>query len=214
MKKELMICAALLATVVVGCAANRKDSSSEIAESSKETSAASQSETETSSQTESGESTNLTEQVTSMTTPEDETTTSRKSIYDNKTGLLSSVDELNLHDVDGNNTNFEFTYDSETYTAQYTPDNWKIVNSYKIRNSADMLLICEALIEINPLHGRDMVSYRVPEDMVDEWMQHNLAYDMFEDNDMLRARAKDVDLNPEDQGKNIIEKYMEISDLF
>ena len=44
-------------------------------------------------------------------------------------------------------------------------------------------------------------------------MQHNLAYEIFYENAALRARAKDVDLNPDDQGKNIIEKYAEIAGL-
>ena len=220
MKKKILICAALMATVVVGCASNRKESSSAAKKSSKMTTTTAASDTssqkplETTPEQSSAETTTVSAVSEQETENVTENISSRSSIYDDKIGLLSSIDELKLHDVDGNNTSFEFYYDGETYTAQYTPDNWKIVDSYKIRNSADMLLICEALIEINPLHGRDMVSYRVPEEMVDEWMQHNLAYDMFKDNAALRARAKDVDLNPDDQGKNIIEKYMEIADLF
>ncbi len=137
----------------------------------------------------------------------------RTSIYEKTPGVLESTDDLGLRNTDGEGSEYEFDYDGEVFTAVYTPDNWKIVDSYKITNSADMLLICQALIDENPLHGRDMVSFRVPEDMVDEWMQHNLAYKMFYDNPALRARAKDVDLNPDDQGKNIIEKYAEIAGL-
>ena len=140
-------------------------------------------------------------------------TKERKSIYDNTLGLLGSIDDLNFRNTDGENSEYQFDYNGEVFTAIYTPDNWKIVDSYKITNSADMLLICQALIDENPLHGRDMVSYRVPDDMVDEWMQHNLAYEIFYENAALRARAKDVDLNPDDQGKNIIEKYAEIAGL-
>ena len=213
MKTIIIICAVLLASLASGCAENKKESSSVSETSKNATTTAISAEKNDSSELVKPETTTLTEQVISDKASEYEDSSSRDSIYDHKEGSLSSVEDLDLHDIDGNNTNFEFTYEGETYNAQYTPDNWKIIDSYKIRNSADMLLICQALIDINPLHGKDMVSYRVPDDMVDEWMQHNLAYDIFEDNELLRARAKDVDLNPEDQGKNIIEKYMEIADL-
>ncbi|MBR1422977.1 MAG: hypothetical protein IJ571_06005 [Ruminococcus sp.] len=157
--------------------------------------------TETSVETTTTESSSLTHETT------------EKDILDNSLGLLSSKEDIDLRDIDGNGKNYEFDYNSEVYSAIYTPDNWKIVDSYKITNSADMKIICQALIDENPLHGKDMVSYREARDMVEEWLQHNLAYHIFYDNTALRARAKDVDLNPEDQGRNIIEKYRDIAKM-
>ena len=178
--------------------------------------------TTTAATTTTTEQTSISETTTHETsietiTPESEAQTyetTEKDILDNTLGLLSSTEDIDLRDIDGNGMNYEFDYDGEVYSAVYTPDNWKIVDSYKITNSADMKIICQALIDENPLHGKDMVSYREARDMVEEWLQHNLAYHIFYDNTALRARAKDVDLNPEDQGRNIIEKYRDIAKMF
>lgn len=123
------------------------------------------------------------------------------------TALLSQPSDIGIYDIDGANTNFRFTYGDEEYTAIYTPDNWKIVDSYKIDNYSDMQIICQALIEINPVHGSDMQSYRTAEDMAYEWEQHNIAYAILPEDSAWRNNAKDVDLNPADQGKSIYELY-------
>ena len=122
-------------------------------------------------------------------------------------GILKSADDLGLYDIDGENVSFAFTYGDETFYAYYTPENWKIVDSYKINSMADMLIICQALIDIHPLHGNDGESYRTPKDMAYEWIQHNIAYKLLPDNDPWKYNAKDVDLNPADQGKSIYEMY-------
>ena len=87
-------------------------------------------------------------------------------------GLLESAEDIQLTDVDGWETNYTFIYDGETYNAVYTPDNWKIIDSYKITSEADMIIICGALAEVHPVHGCDGESFREPEDMAYEWLQH------------------------------------------
>ena len=39
------------------------------------------------------------------------------------------------------------------------------------------------------------------DDLVYEWQQHNLAYNILPDDNSWKEHAKDVDLNPADQGK-------------
>ena len=126
---------------------------------------------------------------------------------DKNKGVLNSVEDIDLQDTDGKEKNYTFEYKGDTYKAVYTTDNWKIIDSYKIRNKNDIAVICEALIEVHPIHGRDMQSYRTVEDLVYEWTQHNYAYDLLPAENDWKSHAKDVDLNPEDQGKNLQELY-------
>ncbi len=51
----------------------------------------------------------------------------------------------------------DMLYGGTAYSAQYSPDNWEIKDSYRITNAMDMALICQALINEHPIHGRDMV---------------------------------------------------------
>lgn len=122
-------------------------------------------------------------------------------------GLLESAEDIQLTDVDGWETNYTFIYDGETYNAVYTPDNWKIIDSYKITSEADMVIICGALAEVHPVHGCDGESFREPEDMAYEWVQHNIAYEILPDDNSWKANAKDVDINPADQNKSLYEMY-------
>lgn len=138
----------------------------------------------------------------------DNADTSRQSNIDiSSTGILTSAEDINLHDIDGAGTNYEFTYNGETYSAVYTTDNWRIYNSYKIQDIGDIAIICQALIDIHPIHGSDMESYRTVEDMAYEWLQHNLAYEFLPDDDPLKSHARDVDLDPKDQNKSFEEIY-------
>ncbi|MBR3152999.1 MAG: hypothetical protein IKF52_05320 [Clostridia bacterium] len=117
--------------------------------------------------------------------------------------------EIQLQDIDGDNNNFIFEYKDEIYNAKYTTDNWKIINSYKITDKNDIQQICQALINIHPIHGKDMESYRTAEDLADEWIQHNIAYNFLSDGSEWKQNVKDVDLNPEDQGKSLLEIYQD-----
>ena len=118
-----------------------------------------------------------------------------------------TVKKIELHDLDGQNTNFSFQYNGKTYTAKYTKDNWKIVDSYTINKKEDMEVICEALIDIHPIHGKDMVAYRTSDDMVTEWKLHNYIYNMLPEDSRWKNNAKDVDFNPQDQGLSLEEMY-------
>lgn len=119
--------------------------------------------------------------------------------------LLSSIEDIALTSADGKN--YTFTYDGRQYKAVYTPDHWKIVASYDINSIEDMTIICQALINEHPIHGRDMVNYRTADDMVYEWEVHNIAHFLFSDKEEAKAHAKDVDFNPEDEGRTFKEYY-------
>lgn len=121
--------------------------------------------------------------------------------------VLRTTKDINLRDLDGNKTNYIFTYNNENFSAKYTKDNWHIEDSYKITNAKDIGLICQALIDVHPIHGKDMKSYRTVDDLVYEWQQHNLAYTILPDDNSWKEHAKDVDLNPDDQGKSLEEMY-------
>lgn len=129
--------------------------------------------------------------------------------YKETESVIKEQKEIELINLDGNKTHYTFIYKNETYNAIYTEDNWKIIDSYKIKNKRDMTLICEKLIEEHPIHGRDMRSYRTPSDMAYEWLQHNIAYEILPEDNTWRKNAKDVDINPSDQGKTLIEMYEE-----
>ena len=141
-------------------------------------------------------------------------------------GILSGVDDVALTDLTGAGTDYAFIYDGIPYSAQYTPDNWEIRDSYKITNAMDMAIICQALINEHPIHGKDMVSYRTCDDMAYEWMQHNVAYGLLKswnnetangaaeqtvesgtDYDSWMNSVKNVDLDPKDQGKSYRDLY-------
>jgi len=124
-----------------------------------------------------------------------------------KSGILNEPLDINLRDTDGNGKNYLFTYDGEDFTAVYTTDNWKIYDSYKITNTEDITIICEALKSEHEVHGSDMESFRTAEDMAYEWLQHNIAYQFLSDDSPWKGHAKNVDLDPKDQGKSFDEIY-------
>lgn len=120
---------------------------------------------------------------------------------------IHSPEDIELTNVDGDGEDYTFTYRGEEYSCTYIPDNWKIRNSYKITNEADIKMICEALIEEHPVHGKDLESYRTADDMAYEWVQHNLAFKYLPEGNAYKTKARDVDLNPADQGLSIKEMY-------
>ena len=126
---------------------------------------------------------------------------------DGGSGILSSADDIGLHDLDGGGMNYAFTYGDEEFRTQYLYDCWTIFDSYKITNEDDMKIICQALIDTNPVHGKDLESYRTADDMTYEWQQHNLAYQYLPEDNGWRDDAANVDLDPQDQGRTIEEIY-------
>ena len=122
-------------------------------------------------------------------------------------GILKSTADINLHSADGGKKNYVFTYNGTDFSAIYTADNWKVIDSYLIDNTEDITIICEALIAEHPIHGSDMQSYRTAEDMAYEWEQHNIAYTFLPEGNRWKEKIKDVDLNPADQGLSFDEIY-------
>ncbi len=122
-------------------------------------------------------------------------------------GILKSAADIELTDTDGNGKNYHFYYVGDDFTAIYTTDNWEVKDSYRVHSEADMIIICQALIDEHPVHGKDMESYRTAEDMAYEWQIHNMGYAFFSDDENLRNKAKDVDFDPKDQGLTIEEFY-------
>ena len=122
-------------------------------------------------------------------------------------GILTSTEDIALRDADGGGENYVFYYDGQEFRARYTPDNWKIYDSYMITNGEDMKIICQALSEVHPVHGKDYVNYRTPEDMAYEWQQHNFAFYMLPEESPWRQNVQNVDLDPKDQGKSFSELY-------
>ena len=122
-------------------------------------------------------------------------------------GILSSAADINLISADGGTKNYTFTYNGETYKAKHTADHWTIYDSYKINSRADMMIICQALIDLYPVHGSDMASYRTAEDMTFEWLQHNMGYMILGEKSEWASHLKDVDFDPADQGKTFDEIY-------
>ena len=129
-----------------------------------------------------------------------------QAVNEDETNYNSNI-KIELKDVDGKQTTYSFTYQNEVYTAIFKNECCKINNSYKIKNTNDMREICQALIDEHKVYGKDRKSYRTAGDMVYEWVQHNLAYSILPENSEYKERAKDVDLDPDDQGKNFIELY-------
>ena len=120
---------------------------------------------------------------------------------------LTAIEKINLCDLDGNGKNYTFICKGTSYKATYSKDNWHIVDSYRITDRNDIATVCQALIEVHPIHGRDMSSYRTIEDMVYEWTQHNIAYYILPEDNKWKKNAKDVDLDPADQGRSLAEMY-------
>ena len=118
-----------------------------------------------------------------------------------------TIEDLALTDLTGAKSDYAFIYDGNPYLAKYTPDNWEIIDSYKITNTGDMAVICQALINEHPIHGRDMVSYRTADDMAYEWEQHNVVYYLLPEDNRWIESVKSVDFDPEDQGKSYEELY-------
>ncbi len=122
-------------------------------------------------------------------------------------GILTGVDDVALTDLTGAGTDYAFIYDGTPFSAQYSPDNWEIRESYKITNAMDMAIICQALINEHPIHGKDMVSYRTCDDMAYEWVQHNIAYSFLPEDSKWMESVKNVDFDPKDQGKSYRDLY-------
>ena len=122
-------------------------------------------------------------------------------------GTLGSADDVVLVPADDYGQNYVFEYGGEQFSAYYDGNSWRVYDSYRITSHGDIVAICQALINEHPVYGSDWMSFRTAEDMAYEWEQHNLAYKLLPEGNHWREDAKDVDLDPDDQGKSIEEMY-------
>lgn len=122
-------------------------------------------------------------------------------------GRLFSVDDVALVPTDDYGQGYVFSYGGEEFSAYFGPYSWKVYDSYRIANHNDIVIICQALLDEHPVLGSDWESQRTAEDMAYEWEQHNLAYNVLPADSPWRDDAKDVDLDPDDQGKSVDELY-------
>ena len=134
-----------------------------------------------------------------------------KQTEEQSKSLLLSPADIGLHAVDDLGQDwgqsYAFTYADEEFSVYYEPDTWKIYDSYKIEDHDDLVTICQALLDEHPIHGIDLQSYRTAEDMAFEWEQHNLAYRLLPNSSSWKESAKNVDLDPDDQGKTFAQMY-------
>ena len=126
---------------------------------------------------------------------------------DDGKAVLTSTADIGLTNYDGMGAKYFFTYKGQEFRTLYQNDCWTIYDSYKITNKKDMEIICQALIDIHPVHGKDLSSYRTAEDMAYEWEQHNIAYKYLPDDSTWKESAGNVDLDPYDQGRSFEEIY-------
>lgn len=131
-----------------------------------------------------------------------------KEKTDRSGGRLTSTADIDLR-RDGGKYEYVFTYNGEDYRAVYITDTWKIYDSYKITNRDDMKIICQALSDVYPVPSRDGKSYRTADDMAYEWDQHNKIYRLAPEGSRTKERTRNVDLDPEDQGKSYKDLYQE-----
>ncbi len=134
-------------------------------------------------------------------------TTGKESDSAASNGILKSAADINLSSADGGTKDYTFVYGGETFNATHTADHWTIYDSYRINSKSDMMIICQALIDLYPVHGSDMVSYRTAEDMTIEWQQHNIGFIILKDQSEMASHLKDVDFDPADQGKSFDQIY-------
>ena len=114
---------------------------------------------------------------------------------------------INLRAMDETGANYVFDYAGEEFLASYQPDVWTIYDSYRVTDHGDILQICQALIDEHPIHGSNFESFRTAEDMAFEWEQHNVVYASLSEDNEWRSSVRDVDLDPEDQGKTFLQIY-------
>ncbi len=122
-------------------------------------------------------------------------------------GTLDSTADIALVPTDDYGENYVFEYGGEEFSAYFDSTSWKVYDSYKITNHRVIVVICQALLDEHPVLGSDWESVRTADDMAFEWEQHNLAYTMLPADSHWRDDAKDVDLDPDDQGKTFQEIY-------
>ena len=78
--------------------------------------------------------------------------------------------------------------------------SFRIFDSYRIRKNRDKREILRAMMDYNAAHPTDPAWQRTENNLVLEWMEHNLAYRV----GFLRSRAANVDLDNHAEGKGAL----------
>ena len=120
---------------------------------------------------------------------------------------LISSEDINLRTDNG--YDYTFTLHGTDFRALYTYNSWRIYDSWKIMNPFDIMHVCTVLSDEHPVPSRDYQSYRTPSDMTYEWVQHNIAYLELPEDNHWRNDARNVDLDPRDQGRTFKEYYQD-----
>lgn len=147
------------------------------------------------------------EEAVTTATASAESETTETATEESYPALLKSPADIALSDVDGGGWDYTFTYDETVFHANYLPDKWQIIDSYRIRNRNDIEMICQALSDVHPIHNADYTGYRSAGDMAHEWHQHNVAFDMLPEGSEWKESAKDVDLDPQDENKSMYRMF-------
>ena len=91
------------------------------------------------------------------------------------------------------------------YDDRYSENpSFRIYDSYRIRKNRDKREILRAMMDYNAAHPTDPAWQRTVNNLVLEWMEHNLAYRV----GFLRSRAASVDLDNHAEGKGALGYFM------
>ena len=146
--------------------------------------------------------------VTDFVSKYDDQRTETMIPKDDDIGKTDSDVGVVLEDT-GDGSHYQFVCNGKVFDVVYTKDNWKVMNSCEITDKSDMYMICEALLAEHKIHGRDYQSYRTASDMVTEWHYHNFVYKFLSDDSKWKTDSKNVDFDPKDQNKSLVEFFEE-----
>ena len=91
------------------------------------------------------------------------------------------------------------------YDDRYSENpSFRIYDSYRIRKNRDKREILRAMMDYNAAHPTDPAWQRTENNLVLEWMEHNLAYRV----GFLRSRAASVDLDNHAESKGALGYFM------
>ena len=87
------------------------------------------------------------------------------------------------------------------YDDRFTENpSFQVLDSYRIRKNRVKREVIRAMIAYNAAHPTDPAWQRTENNLVLEWMEHNLAYRV----GFLRSRAASVDLDNHAEGKGAL----------
>ncbi len=91
------------------------------------------------------------------------------------------------------------------YDDRYSENpSFRIYDSYRIPKNRDKREILRAMMDYNAAYPTDPAWQRTEDNLVLEWMEHNLAYRV----GFLRSRAASVDLDNHAEGKGALGYFM------